>query len=131
MSPEQVRCKRVDRRADIWAFGCVLYEMLTGLGAFTGETISDNLASVIRAEPEWSFLPAGVPPRIQEILRLCLQKDVKQRLQAVGDARITIEEVLAGAQDVVSLTAPTDAHPKLRERMTWIAVVALLTLAST
>jgi eukaryotic-like serine/threonine-protein kinase len=111
MSSEQVRCKRVDRRADIWAFGCVLYEMLTGLGAFTGATISDNLASVIRAEPEWSFLPAGVPPRIQEILRLCLQKDVKQRLQAVGDARITIEEVLAGAQDVVSLTAPTDAHP--------------------
>jgi serine/threonine protein kinase len=131
MSPEQVRCKRVDRRADIWAFGCVLYEMLTGLGAFTGETISDNLASVIRAEPEWSFLPTGVPPRIREILRLCLQKDVKQRLQAVGDARITIEEVLAGAQDVVSLTAPADAHPKLRERMTWIAVVALLTLAST
>jgi serine/threonine protein kinase/Tol biopolymer transport system component len=131
MSPEQVRCKRVDRRADIWAFGCVLYEMLTGLGAFTGETISDNLASVIRAQPEWSFLPAGVPPRIREVLRLCLQKDAKQRLQAVGDARITIEEVLAGAPDVVTLTAPADAHPKLRERMTWIAVVGLLTLVST
>ena len=70
----------MDRHADIWALGCVLYEMLTGLGAFTGETISDNLASVIRGEPEWSFLPAGVPPKIREILRFCLQKDVKQRL---------------------------------------------------
>jgi serine/threonine-protein kinase len=127
-----VRCKRVDRRADIWAFGCVLYEVLTGLGAFTGETISDNLAAVIHTEPEWSFLPAAVPPRIREVLRLCLQKDAKQRLQAIGDARITIEEVLAGARDVVSLTAPADSHhSKLRERMTWIAVVALLTLAST
>jgi eukaryotic-like serine/threonine-protein kinase len=130
MSPEQVRCRRVDRRADIWAFGCVLYEMLTGLGAFTGETISDTLASVIRAEPEWSFLPACVPPRIRELLRLCLQKDSKQRLQAIGDARITVEAVLAGALDVASFTSPAHAHLTPRERITWITVVALLTLAS-
>jgi serine/threonine protein kinase len=87
MSPEQARGKRVDRRADIWAFGCVLYEMLTGRGAFTGETTSDILASVICAEPDWSSLRNSVPPRIHELLRRCLQKDAKQRLRDIGDAR--------------------------------------------
>src|SRR5438876_10940536 len=96
MSPEQARGKRVDRRADIWAFGCVLYEMLTGLGPFNGETTSDVLACVIRAEPDWSAVPSSVPARIREMLRRCLQKDLKHRLQAIGEARITLEEVLSG-----------------------------------
>ena len=82
MSPEQARGKRVDRRADIWAFGCVLYEMLSGAPAFGGETTSDILACVIRAEPDWSSLPGSLPPRIRELLRRCLQKDPRQRLQA-------------------------------------------------
>ena len=86
MSPEQARGKRVDRRADIWAFGCVLYEMLTGQGPFSGETTSDILACVIRAEPDWPAVPSSVPARIQELLRRCLQKDPKHRLQAIGDA---------------------------------------------
>src|ERR1700751_1513800 len=88
MSPEQARGKRVDRRADIWAYGCMLYEMLTGRAAFTGETTSDILASVIRAEPDWSSLPGSVPPRIRELLRRCFQKEAKQRLRDIGDARI-------------------------------------------
>ena len=84
MAPEQARGKRVDRRADIWAFGCVLYEMLTGRGAFDGETTSDILACVIRAEPDWSLLDGSDHTRILELVRRCLQKDHKQRLQAIG-----------------------------------------------
>jgi WD40 repeat protein len=97
MSPEQARGKRVDRRADIWAFGCVLYEMLTGLGPFSGETTSDILACVIRAEPDWSAVPGSVPLRIRELLRRCLQKHPKQRLRDIGEAQVAIEEVLSGS----------------------------------
>src|SRR6201987_4428065 len=107
MSPEQARGKRVDRRADIWAFGCMLYEMLTGRAAFTGETMSDILASVIRAEPDWPSLPESVPPRIHELLRRCLQKDAKLRLRDMGDARILIEEALSGS--VASESVPAGA----------------------
>ena len=131
MSPEQARCKRVDRRTDIWAFGCVLYEMLSSLPAFGGETTSDILACVIRAEPDWSSLPASVPPRLRELLRRCFQKDTKQRLQAIGEARVTIEELLAGAPDVTTLPAtPVDARLKLRERVAWSAAVALLAIVA-
>ena len=131
MSPEQARCKRVDRRTDIWAFGCVLFEMLSGLPAFAGETTSDILACVIRAEPDWSSLPGSVPPRLRELLRRCLQKDPKQRLQAIGEARVTMEEILAGSPDVTTLTAaPVDARLKLRERIAWFSAVALLTIVA-
>ena len=124
MSPEQARGKRVDRRADIWAFGCMLYEMLTGRAAFSGETTSDILASVIRAEPDWSSLPGPVPPRIQELLRRCLQKDAKQRLRDIGDARIIIDEAVTGS--VVSETVPTGALTRLLQRpgMAWACVAA-------
>ena len=96
MAPEQAKGKQVDRRADIWAFGCVLFEMLSGKKAFDGETISDVLASVLKSEPDWSALPADTPPAIKRLIRRCLQKDVRQRLQAIGDARIAIEETLSG-----------------------------------
>ena len=96
MGPEQAKGQRVDRRCDIWAFGCVLYEMLSGCKAFPGETISEVLAAVIKSEPDWSTLPAATPVGIQRLIRRCLQKDVRQRLQAIGDARIAIEETLSG-----------------------------------
>jgi Tol biopolymer transport system component len=105
MSPEQARGKRVDRRADIWAFGCVLYEMLTGQDAFSGETTSDILACVIRAEPDWSQLPAATPQAVRHLLRRCLLKDPKQRLRDIGDARIAIEEVLSGSETAARLGA--------------------------
>ena len=130
MSPEQARGKRVDRRADIWAFGCVLYEMLAGAPAFDGETTSDILASVIRAEPDWSSVPDSVPPRIRVLLRRCLCKDRKQRLQAIGEARVTIEGLLTGAPDVAAPTVPADAHLKGRERIAWIAAMSLLAIAA-
>jgi len=98
MSPEQAKGKSVDRRADIWAFGCVLFEMLAGKPAFEGETITDKLAAVVRGEPEWTQLPDKTSNRIRELLQRCLQKDLKQRLQAIGEARIAIEKYLAYAR---------------------------------
>ncbi len=96
MSPEQAKARPVDRRADIWAFACVAFEMLTRKRAFDGETVSDILAAVIMGEPDWSALPATTPASFQRLLRRCLKKDLRQRLQAIGDARIAIEETLAG-----------------------------------
>ncbi len=96
MSPEQARGKSADRRADIWSFGVVLYEMLSGRQIFGGETASDSMAAVITREPDWNALPPAVPPRIRELLRRCLQKDPRRRLQAIGDARIVLEETDAG-----------------------------------
>ena len=96
MSPEQARGKVVDRRADIWSFGAVAFEMLSGKMAFKGDTVSDTLAAVIRGEPEWNFLPASVPSEIQQLIRRCLNKDPRQRLQSIGEARIGIENVIEG-----------------------------------
>ncbi|MGA9882895.1 MAG: serine/threonine-protein kinase, partial [Candidatus Acidiferrales bacterium] len=87
MSPEQAKAKPVDRRADIWAFGCVLYEMLTGKHAFNGETATDTLAAVIKEEPDWTKLPQDTPAHVRVLLQRCLQKDAKQRLRDIGDAR--------------------------------------------
>src|SRR5215813_9225854 len=110
MSPEQAKGKVVDRRTDIWAFGCVLYEMLTGKRAFGGETVTDTLAAVVRAEPEWLKLSKETPGKIAALLHRCLQKDQKRRLQAIGDARIEIEETLLepkGATAEISVLAAT------------------------
>jgi serine/threonine-protein kinase len=98
MSPEQAKGRQVDRRTDIWAFGCLLYEMLTGQPAFLGEVVTDTLAAVIRAEPDWALLPAATHRQVRILLRRCLHKDARQRLQAMGDARIAIEEVLSGTE---------------------------------
>ena len=95
MSPEQARGKVVDRRADIWAFGCVLFECLTGHRAFSGETVSDTLAKILEREPDFSKLPGATPPRVRELLARCLVKDPKLRLRDIGDARIALDEVLA------------------------------------
>ncbi len=94
MSPEQARGRAVDKRTDIWAFGCVLYELLTGKQIFHGEDITDILAAVVRAEPDWSRLPPATPTKIRDLLRRCLQKDRAQRLRDAGDARIEIQEAL-------------------------------------
>jgi len=124
MSPEQAKGKSVDRRADIWAFGCVLYEMLTGQQTFIGEAVTDTLAAVIRAEPEWSHLPAATPVRVRVLLQRCLQKDPKQRLQAIGDARISLDEVLSGAGDPAFAGAAA-AAPRWRRALPWAAASAL------
>jgi serine/threonine-protein kinase len=100
MAPEQAKGKAVDRRADIWAFGCVLYEMLTGKMAFQAETVTEILAAVIKEEPDWSRLPAATPMRVRVLLQRCLQKDARQRLRDIGDARISLDEDLAVTEAV-------------------------------
>jgi serine/threonine-protein kinase len=93
MSPEQARGKTVDRRTDIWAFGCVVYEMLAGRRAFTGDTVTDTLATVLQGEPDWNGLPATTPASLAQLVRRCLDKDAKRRLQAMGEARVLLEEL--------------------------------------
>ena len=95
MSPEQVRGQTVDRRADIWSFGCVLYEMLAGKRAFEGGTVSDTLAAVLTKEPDWAPLPEQTPPAVRKILRRCLQRDVNLRLHDIADARLDLHELSA------------------------------------
>jgi len=118
MSPEQASGKTADRRADIWSFGAVLYEMLTGRQAFAGESVSDTLASVLKAEPDWSRLPGDTPPAIRRLLRRCLTKDRRQRLQAIGDARLELETPLSDDQP----------HTAARHRLP-AALVAIVLLA--
>ena len=113
MAPEQARGKPVDRRADIWAFGCVLYEMLTAERSFAGETMSDILAAIIRADPDWKALPTNVPPAIRHLLERCLEKEPKQRLQAIGDARIELEEARSTPRDS-GIAASITGVPRLR-----------------
>jgi len=98
MSPEQARGRQVDNRTDNWAFGCVLYEMLTGEKPFQGETVTDALAAVVTAEPEWQRLPETTPPTIRHLMRRCLQKVPNRRLHAIADARIEIEDAVGEPQ---------------------------------
>ena len=95
MSPEQARGQAVDKRTDIWAFGCVLYEMLTGRPAFAGDTVSDIIAAILEREPDWRALPDAAPPGLPRLARRCLDKDPRRRLRDIGDARLEIEETLA------------------------------------
>ncbi len=129
MSPEQARGKRVDRRADIFAFGCVLFEMLTGRQTFSGETVSDTLAAVLRAEPEWGALPTDTPSAIVRLLRRCLNKDPKQRLRDIGEARIAIEAVQRGEGDEASAT-PTAASTAKRPWLVWALSLVLVLCAA-
>src|SRR5258706_8789996 len=94
MSPEQARGKAVDKRTDIWSFGCVLYECLTGRKCFQGETVSDLIAGILQGEPDLAALPATTPNRVRELLRRCLDKDARHRLRDVGDARIDLEQAI-------------------------------------
>src|SRR6185295_14801849 len=106
MSPEQARGKPADTRADIWAFGCVLYEMLTGTQAFPGETTSDKIAAILERDPDWNALPGATPAAIRRSLRRCLEKDRRERLQAIGDARLEIREAQTADNDDAPVLAP-------------------------
>jgi Tol biopolymer transport system component len=127
MSPEQARGKPVDKRTDIWAFGCVLYELLTGGAAFRSETIQDTIAAVLERDPNWNSLPATTPPKIRDLLRRCLQKDSQRRLHDAADARIEIEEALAAPPDYGASTA-APAPRGWRGRLAWAAAAAVLGL---
>jgi len=125
MSPEQARGKSVDRRTDIWSFGCVFYECLTGRSLFGGETVSDVIARILEREPDWAALPENTPPRVRELLERCLRKDPKSRLRDIGDARLELAEAHAGAPGV----EPSRPTPARASRAPWIAAVAVLAVA--
>ena len=133
MAPEQARGKPIDRRVDIWAFGCVLYECLTAQRAFAGETLTDVLAAVVEREPDWARLPAATPGRVRELLERCLRKDAATRLRDVGDARILLAELggrLATPVGVADAPSATTAASWLRRLAPWaVAGLALAALA--
>ena len=95
MSPEQARGRPVDKRADIWAFACVLFEMLTGRPVFAGNTIPETLAAVMRDEPQFDQLPSATPPVVRALLARCLERDPKRRLRDIGEARIALDDAVA------------------------------------
>ncbi len=111
MSPEQARGRTVDKRTDIWAFGCVLYECLTGEQAFRGETVSDTLAHILKGEPDWGRLPAGAPPHIRSLLGRCLEKDPKERLHDIADARIELRMAPRLPDDALPAAATRGRRP--------------------
>jgi serine/threonine-protein kinase len=118
MSPEQARGKTVDKRTDIWAYGCVLYEMLTRRRAFAGETASDTIAAILEREPDWTKLPPAAPAHMRRLLRRCLEKDPNRRLRDIGDARLELDEAL-------STPAQADSQkPVLMTRRTAISALA-------
>jgi Tol biopolymer transport system component len=124
MSPEQARGTPVDKRTDIWAFGCVLYELLTGRPAFAGPTLTDTLAAILEREPDWSRLPPTTPARVRELVQRCLVKDPRRRLRDIGDARLDLEALELPATPATSSTAP-----RTRERA-WMGIAALATLGA-
>ena len=121
MSPEQARGKAVDRRADIWSFGCVLYEMLAGRRAFDGETVTDVLGAIVHKEPDLASLPTHVPPRIRQLLQQCLQKDASRRLQSIGDARVALQEWLENPKEAEPPAVA--ATPAGRRWLPWAAAL--------
>ena len=130
MSPEQARGRAADKRADVWAFGVVWFEMLTGRRAFEGEAISEVLAKVIEREPDWAALPSSTPPRVRELLRRCLRKDPKTRLQAIGDARVQIDEWLSGATEDSGTTVATPRRARRGSHAALIVASLLLTIVA-
>src|SRR5262245_44178552 len=122
MSPEQARGADVDRRADLWAFGVVLYEMLTGRRLFDSVTVSDTVAHVLMKEPNWSALPTNTPPLIRSLLRRCLEKDRKRRLDSASVVRLEVEEALTAPPAFKAAAAPTGDR---RGRLVWMAACAV------
>jgi serine/threonine protein kinase len=116
MAPEQARGKPVDKRADIWAFGCTVYELLAGRSAFPGESVSDTIAKVLEREPDWTLLPPRTPPHLRDLLERCLRKDPSRRLRDIGEARVRLEE---GAG------MPLPTAPARRAQPAWLLAAAL------
>jgi eukaryotic-like serine/threonine-protein kinase len=135
MSPEQARGKAVDKRTDVWAFGAVLFEMIAGRPAFEGELVSDVLASVLKMEPNWRALPAATPSALSLMLRRCLEKDPRRRLQAIGEARVQLEDLISGANDGSGAAGAGSALPMalqpLWRRALLIATTAIAAVAVT
>jgi Tol biopolymer transport system component len=129
MAPEQARGRQIDKRADIWALGCVLYEMLAGRQAFAGEDIAETIGAVIHKEPDWTALPANTPPAIRMLLRRCLQKDRRNRIPDAGMVRIEIQDALAASPPETRVSSAGDVHSR-RERLAWVLALSVSLLAA-
>jgi Tol biopolymer transport system component len=131
MAPEQAKGRPVDRRADIWAFGCVVYEMLSGRRPFPGEDVSDTLAAVLRADIDWTALPADTPRALRDLVVRCLDRNLRTRLQAIGEARVAIERLIAAPPDTDTPPAglPAPAAPPARWRTAVIVGVSVVATA--
>ena len=131
MSPEQARGRAVDKRTDVWSFGCIVFECLTGRQAFGGETVSDIVARILQTDPEWTSLPGTLPERVRALLARSLEKDAKRRLRDIGDARIEIEDVLATRKSArIPVAAAAGARPGPAPWL-WIAGTAVLVAAGS
>jgi len=127
MAPEQARGKTVDRRADIWAFGVVLFEMFSGKRAFEGETVTETLAKVLEGEPNWNQLSPRLPVELRKLIQRCLVKNPKDRLQAIGDARTLLQDLIADGSSHTEFSEPS-AHPLWRRALPWAAAPLFLIL---
>ncbi len=125
MSPEQARGRAVDKRSDIWAFGCILFEMLTGRAVFGRETLTDTLAAIVDRDPDWRALPGATPPALRRLLTRCLEKDPKRRLHDIADARIEIDDVIANPAEAPGAVRQS----RRREYLAWTAAAAGLGVA--
>jgi Tol biopolymer transport system component len=130
MSPEQARGKAVDKRADIWAFGVVLFEMLSGRRLFAGETVSDVLAAVLKTEPDWSALPEAVPPAVRGLLARCLEREPKLRLRDIGEARVALAQPTSGASAPPASAGAARATSPWRLPAVWAALAAVAVAAA-
>jgi len=129
MSPEQAKGKPVDKRADNWAFGVVLFEMLTGVGAFAGNDLTEVLAAVVMKDPDWQQLPADLPAAIRRVLERCLCRDTRSRLRDIGDARISIEGYLADPEADSPTLLPSESTAFWKQPAVWMMVGLAVTLA--
>jgi hypothetical protein len=123
MSPEQAKGRTVDKRADVWAFGCVLYEMLTGRQSFGASDVTESLAAVIRAEPKWTTLPEHLHPRCRETVERCLEKQVAKRYQDIGDVKVDIERLLNGDAGPVAGTSAEFSRSARPSNLAWVAIL--------
>ena len=126
MAPEQAKGKPVDRRADIWALGCVLYEMLTGRRAFEGEDVSDTLAAILRSEPDWNRLPRALPPAITNVLKRCLERDVRRRVSSISTVRYVLAESTAETISSPAAVAPVPQSATALWRRAMVAVTGIV-----
>jgi serine/threonine protein kinase len=124
MSPEQARGRTVDKRADVWAFGCVLFEMISGRRAFEGDDVTETLAAVVKSEPPWSALPATTPPSIRRLIERCLRKDPARRLRDIADAKLDIDDALSEPAAPASIDTPRRSSGT-RERWLWAAALCV------
>ena len=125
MSPEQARGRAVDKRTDVWAFGCVLYELLTGRAAFPGDTVSDTIGAILNREPDWTALPAALPAAVTTLLHRCLEKDVKKRKRDIGDARAELDDAIARPQAATAAPTATASRSRTQPMKPWFATVVL------